>query len=286
MTTALSRDRLDYISNGCSEVLTGVDSKVSAHETAVRKARNANQEDPTPDLPRVSQAHWVSWACGILDGAQVPAWFRDADLVDAFQDLAGPLLARLRQLPEFQTWKAETVEIRWTRKPIVVKDLVLTEACAGRVKVVPLADRLAWTGSNDAPSFRLELSLPWWLLATEDEQERGLHAVIIACGHDGTKPVLRKPDIVAHSATLARYGVSGIRQAAAVAHAQAHPSHTRILRDFGFDPETGQGLLWRGYQVERQGNLVDQVQAAKPKRGGRGKPPPLKAVEDLPDAEN
>lgn len=289
---ALSKDRLDYIAAGCSAVMTALDAKTTDHEFEVRKAIKLGHEIPTSDLPRVARSSWVSWAATKLGENNVPAWFRDVDLREGFEDLVGPVLRKLRAFPEFRTWVGEVLELRWTRKPIVVRDMVLEEAVAGRVKAVGVVDRMVWSGDGPAPAFRLELSLPWWLLASDEEQEHGLHAVIAACGMDDG-PVIRKPDIVAHASTLGRYGIGGIRQAQAIAHAVAHPSHTRVLRDHGFDPASGQGLIW-GAIEGAQTNLVDT--ATKVGRGLHGKtsrsttpkkpknpPPKLAAVEDLPD---
>lgn len=280
MSTAFGVEPENLIERACVAVTSTARSKLEEHEAAVERALKAGKEPPRRDVPCASSADWVKWAAAILDEEGLGAWIRDRDLREAFEDLAGPILRRLRDLPEFATWRTETLEIRWSRKPIVIRDIVLDDPVAGRVKVVPPADRETWLGEGDAPAFRLELSLPWWLVASEDEMERGLHAVLAACGMRDDRPVLRKPDIQAHASTLARYGVSGVRQASAVAHAQAHPSHTRLLRSFGFDPDSGQGLLWKDHVVGRQQDLVDQVEAKKRKPKPR---PPLRAVEDLSD---
>jgi len=282
MNTAPASTLLDYIASGCSEVLSRVATKVQDYEDARRKARHANREEPRKDLPSVARGSWVSWASGILDeSGGVPVWIRNQDLVAGFEDLAGPVLNRLRPLPEFSTWAAQVIEVRWTRRPIVVRDMVLTEALAGRVKAVSIPDRLLWTGQGPAPAFRLELSLPWWLLADDDEQERGLHHLLAYCGMEtGDRPVLRKADIVAHASTLARFGVGGVRQAMAVAHAQAHPTHERLLREYGFDPASGQGMLWQEHRLPRQANLLELAKDTAKRRKSK---PPAAVVTDLED---
>lgn len=289
MSAILSPERRDDIEAGCVAVTGRVRERIDWHESAVRDARARGQEDPPSDLPRVSSAYWVGWAAEILVEHGVPSWLRDADVRESFEDLAGPVLRRLRGFDEFRTWSAEVVEIRWSKKPIVVKDLVLTEAVAGRIKAVNEADRMTWSGEGPPPAFRVELSLPWWLLATEDEQERGLHAVLASAGMDDDKPCLRKPDILAFSSTLGRYGVAGVRAASAIAHAQAHPDHRRRMREYGFEVGTGQGLLWGPAADGTAGAawsavLADAPSALKSKR--KPKAPKLVQVVDLDDTEN
>lgn len=171
------------IATACSAVLTRVRTKVDEYDEACRKARAKNDEPPRPDLPRASSVRWVAWAAAEIAGAEfaghgLPAWLRHSDLAAGFEDLAGQHLARLRGWREFTTLATSVIEIRWSRKPIVKKDPLLTETRCGRAKVVPTADRLAWSGEGDAPEFRLELSLPWFLLAEDDEIERGLHDLL------------------------------------------------------------------------------------------------------------
>lgn len=232
------------ISGGCEQVLALRREEIDRQEERARRAERLGEVVPQSDPPRVSEDRWVSWAARILVRYGVPKWMRDADVRDAHEDLVGPLLQRFITWPEFALLDGWFIELRWTHSPIVRKDFVSTEAVAARPKVVPPGDREAWLGGDEAPQFRLELSLPWWLLADELERERGLHEALAYFGVVDNQPVLRKPDIVGHAATLGRFGVRCAREADAVFHAARHPSHELILRGYGFDPVTGLGQRW------------------------------------------
>jgi len=278
------RDLQTLIASACGALRTHVNDKVVRHDAECHKARVKNEDPPAPDLPRASVPRWVSWAAAELADAEygahhMPVWMRDSDVVAGHDDLAGPALDRLRDMAEFRAIATEVIEIRWTRRPIVRRDVMGSESRCGRVKAVPVGDRLAWTGEGDAPSFRLELSLPWFLLAEPDEIDRGLHELLAACWVDDDKPVIRKPDIVAHASTLARFGVSGVREAHAVFCAQRHPAHERTLRDFGFDAVTGQGSLWSPV-APRQADLRD----GGGRLAGQSRLGAVEAIEDPPEA--
>lgn len=220
-------------------------AEAKSQHDAQDAARRLGEAEPPLDLPRASSERWCRWAARILADHELEVWLRDADVSAAVEDLAGPVLAKLLSWPEFRCLEGVILELRWSTKPMVRKDVIVGMPQAGRPKVVPKADRLTWTGVGKAPSFRLELSLPFWLLATVEEKERGLHDVLSYLGFgENHTPKLRKPDIVAHAATLGRFGVAGLREASAVFHAQRHPDHERILREFRFDAVTGQGQLW------------------------------------------
>jgi hypothetical protein len=258
---------LGRIDDAFSKLNNRLVSDREAHEARVTVARRKGEEPPVHNVPRASVVSWVRWAAESFD--ELPDYLRNADLIDAGRGLGiEPTLTDLRKLPEFKTLEGHVVEIRWTRKPITRTDIVSSEPVAGRMSTVSQADRQAWTGLGVPPSFRFLLSLPWFALAEADEVERALHELLCECGVDGQKPVRRKPDIIAHAPTLGRYGLAGVRQASAVAHVVAHPSTDRVMREFGFDPSTGQGVMWQPASP-RQPNLVDQVAAAKKRRAGK-----------------
>lgn len=227
------------------------------HEEAIAKAKAKKEEPPTWTPIRAQSSADLNQIAGMLDEKGINDWIRHEDLEEAAQDvdfhlcnspaaIVSMLLGKLRTWPEFQTIAGDRIEVRWSRKVVSRRDLVLTETRIGRIKVVPHADRMTWSGSVAVPPmYRLELSLPYVLAATEEELTRGLHDLLMYAGHDGVRPVLRKPDIVAHSATLGRFGTQGIRETQAVAHAHANTRTDEHYVRFGFDPRTGQGLMWR-----------------------------------------
>lgn len=269
---------------GCRAVLDQIQAETAEYDEAVTAARRKRRQPPSPDrLPTASSARWVTWASHELTRSGVPSWVRDADLVAGYRDLVGPVLERLRTWPEFASWSDQGIEIRWTTRTVLERGLVArggggpdpyTETLAGRVRLVPVVDRLTWPGGGRPPAFRLELALGWWLLASDEQVERGLHAVIAACGMYGSEPAIFRPDISAHASTLARYGVSTLGQAKAVFHAERHPDHSRLLREHGFDAITGQGQLWPAARPAKQQDLVEAIRQAP-----RRQPPQLVELE-------
>jgi hypothetical protein len=251
------------LAGACQEVFNQRDEELERQEGRRRKAERTGEAAPQPDPPRVGEPKWVEWAARILARAGLPQWLRDRDVRAALdEDLVGPLLQRLLSWPEFQDIEGWPIARRWTRSVIGRKDFVSTEVVAARPKVVDVGERQAWEGTGSAPAFRLQLSLPWWLLATELERERGLHEAIAYFGIVDSKPVLRKADIIGHACTLGRFGVRSVREADAVFHAQRHPSHELILREWGFDPITGEGQRFQPYGPA-QGSILELAQRTR-----------------------
>lgn len=245
------------IADACTLALREINDANLEQAAAREAAARAGKEPPKQQPPSCKSPKWVGRIAKILKDGELELWLRDADVVEAHADLAGPLLRRLLTWPEFRMvseWGA-VLEIRWTPKAIGRRDPVFTEVLAGSPRVVPAKDRLTWRGEGDAPDFHLELSLPWWLLASEEQRERGLHDILCYLGWSDGGPALRKP-VVAHPATLARYGVGSEGEASLVFHAQRHPDHQLLMREYRFDPVTGLGERWPA-GGPRQQDLVE-----------------------------
>lgn len=236
----------------CGAVRTRIATELQEHEEKVRKAMEAGDEPPGWDRekrPSVTSGWWMRWALDAFKDQGLTFWIRDEDLQGALdEDLAGPVLQRLLELQEFQHLDGVPFEIGWSPKIAVRKDVVSADNKVGKVKATSKKKRQMWPrGAGNAPEFELELSLPFFLLGSEEEIERGLHDLLAQCAFkdddDGT-PTLKKPDISGFASTFGRYGISTAREAQAVAHLVARPDLTRELHAFGFDPESGQGILF------------------------------------------
>ena len=240
-----SRRRL-AIGLGVDAVHELVDRERDRYREKCRKAERENRDAPESDLPRAESPRWVREAAKALAGPEnAPEWMRTDEVAEQLgcEDLLYHLPA-LRDLQEFATFATIDIEVRWSAKAMIRSGLMIDETRPGRVKVVPTADRDTWEGgAQHAPGWRMELSLPWFLLAEEHERRRGLHSLLAYCGLKAGKPAIRKPDIEAHATTLGRFGPSGLLEAQAIAHAVAHPSTPAELRRFRFDL-AGQGVLW------------------------------------------
>jgi hypothetical protein len=262
------------ISEACQAAQREIRDVIERQELARLAALRKGEEPPQSRAPSCHDPRWVSRLAKILKEGELDEWMRDADVAAAHEDMAGPHLSRLRGWPEFKAIQEAhaTIEIRWTPKVVARRDVGMVEVLAGRPRVTPAKDRLCWPeGQDEAPDFQLELSLPWWLLADHDQRERGLHDILCYLGWADGGPVLRKPDIVAHAATLGRFGVSSAREASAVFHAARHPSHELALREYGFDAITGAGEVWT-HTSPRQQDLVPTSNAAARTRKGRPVP--------------
>lgn len=123
-------------------------------------------------------------------------------------------------------------------------DDLVRRTVGGRVSVTNKLER----GERDdqAPLFRVEVSLPWWCLAHDDERRAEVHRLLCFMGlKDDGSPYKRKPHLVAHAAHVARWGAPRDPMGAkVVAHLVKHPTTKDRLLRFGCDPKTGQGLLW------------------------------------------
>lgn len=219
------------------------------HRKKCIQARREGRDDPRPDLPRASSDFWVSKAAKKFGDQEAEAWLSEEDVLGCEETTARPEIDTLLTLPEFQALReGREIEVRWTTKMIALRDALYTLPRLGRAKVVPEVDR-AWEGGPElAPHFRLELSLPWWVLATEDERLHALHDLLMYFdAHKADQPRLRKPDVIAHAATLGRFGVLDLRQARAVLHARRNEDVDAQLRSYGFDAQTGQGVMWPTY---------------------------------------
>lgn len=163
----------------------------------------------------------------------------------------GGLLAYLCGLPEMSMIGGPG------RLRVVLSRRVVREVDAGSERILPgRVSALSQLERDLTPGldYRLVISLPWWILASEKEVERGLHELLCYCGRasdaEDAKPTIRKPDIRTHAATLGRYGLSGDREATAIAHALAGPARKQLV-DFGFGPD-GQGCFWLPTKQEAQ----------------------------------
>lgn len=117
------------------------------------------------------------------------------------------------------------VDVVWSTRAKWQRDAVDSIPTIATIATVP--ERARALGETDA-HLRLTVHLPCWLAASRLERERALHALLMGyCPDDAENPkrLLRhRPDVVAHAATLGRYGVGTLREAQAIAHAVAHPS--------------------------------------------------------------
>ena len=181
---------------------------------------------------------------------------------------ARPYLGTLFAMPECKHYDDFPVEIVWSRKPKFVTDALTTDIVLGRGALVTERERDCWLGEDPVPWVRIILHLPCWLVATDYERERALHAILMgwALSAGGDSLVRRRPDIVAHAATLGRYGADNLREAQAIQHAQANPvTELRVL-------ECGQ-LVW------------DWTQRAFARAGDLRSAPPLSDPQGTPLAK-
>lgn len=249
-----------WLSKASDEVETMQRREADRHEEARRKATKTGEREPRADLPHAGSPKWVRTVAKILrevgDGA-LDGWLTHEVVQATFgAGLVDHVLDRLRVWPEFEHIEHVGVQIRWSLSAMTVRDVVDERVLLGRVKVIPLAERLTWAGDGEVPWFRLDLSLPCAMLAEVDELERHLHHLLAHMATTDRGPVLRKPDLVGFASTLGRFGIESPREAQAVAHAMRHPTTAKKLAEFGYDPKTGQGLLWSP-QHPRQGDLRD-----------------------------
>ncbi len=143
--------------------------------------------------------------------------------------LARPLVHEaVSRYPEHSHLRGAVWQIRWRTRSWMRQG----QAVLGSCSAVPRADREAWTGAGPAPEFRLQLSLPYWLLLSEVGRARLIHHELShAVWKEDGGPGVRPHDIEEFAATLARFGVEEEeRPLQAVLAAVSHPETTIRLR--------------------------------------------------------
>lgn len=153
---------------------------------------------------------------------------------------------------------APVINWLWRCRTMVEGDGYLKRPVGGRVSVTSVLER---GQDSQAPFFRIEVSLPWWLLAHPDEQRAEVHRLMCFCGikDDGSSPYKRKPHLVLHNMHVARFGIPRDPLSAQVAaHIIHHPTTAQRLRRYAFDSKTKQGLLFRPVAPEDK-DLDDRI---------------------------
>jgi len=123
----------------------------------------------------------------------------------------------------------------------------------GSCSVIPLKEREMWSRGGIVPYWRLTLSLPYWLLASDIERYRLIHHELchaelveeeLPDGELVPKPTATGHDMEEHLSTLARFGARDVEQAALLFAAIMHPRTRQIAQDERWDPRTGQGIMF------------------------------------------
>lgn len=168
------------------------------------------------------------------------------------------ITSRIRQwcaeLPEFKTiGGAGNIQVVLTEKLFSVSDGPLVRTLLGRASVAKALDMEL---NPDIPPFRLILSLPYWIAATEAQKSAALHDLIVRFGRKGGErnedgaivelgiPILRKPTVTMFAATIGRFGLVDSFQAQVIAHAIAHSETKNKLQEYSFDETSRQGIFW------------------------------------------
>ena len=166
----------------------------------------------------------------------------------------GYMLRLIKLLSEFAELREKCIQIRWSTRNRMARGVPLK----AKAKPIGLADRMDWHGQHEAPWFLLDLSLPWWLVASDEERAQWLHHALKQCGVRSTKngsqsPFKRHPDMSAFTDTAKRFGPKTMEEGAFVFAAAGHPSYDAKVDLWGFD-DAGQGELFSPYDV---GSAVD-----------------------------
>ena len=137
---------------------------------------------------------------------------------------ARPTIRVLAEMVEYAYMTAFPLDVVWSTKARWARDLLTVAPVMGTIALTSQRERE--TTQGEAPWLRLTLSLPVWLASDDYARERALHALLAGFAPDlaekPTKLLRMRPDIVAHSSTLARYGVDSAREAQAVMGAASH----------------------------------------------------------------
>jgi hypothetical protein len=229
-------------------ITTALDSLTSADDP-VRDALLAAIE-AAPDI-REKHGHRAAGLAEIKPLlVDVPKFLRadaHADLLDL--DVR-PMVARLlHDCAEFGDIRTYPIRFTWRRTHAESGGGIILGTCA----VVPLRERLTWTGAGPAPFWDITLALDAWLLATPAERLWLLHHELMHAEVDfdkagDPKPKTRGHDIEEFMASAGRFGPQSIEALALADNIRAHPAVAERRRDWATD-EHGQGLLFGALEV-------------------------------------
>lgn len=152
---------------------------------------------------RFSKANYPSYLSELYLQQLVKLANRDFGEVDA--PAALPLVRDTTlRYPERAHLRGAVVEVRWRTGKWKSQGAHVF----GKCKPTPKAYRECWTGEGPAPAFRLQLSLPYWILASDRARARLIHHEL---GHAGWKddgdPTGRTHHIEEFADTIARFGL-------------------------------------------------------------------------------
>lgn len=159
------------------------------------------------------------------DMRDLPRWMDDTDVAPARVDAGATFAVALTEVLGFVELRDIAKHARpallWYTRLWRVNDVGGERVVGARCKRVGEQERAAGTSAL----LRLEVSLPWWLVATRLQREEALHKALMAWSWDADRErvVPHRPDIVAHAATLGRFGATDPREVQAIAHAARHP---------------------------------------------------------------
>lgn len=261
-------------------------------EAARERIRDHNEDYPD-HVWRYEEASHVELAAALL--ADLRPTLTEEDVSAAHDVIAEEVRDVLRRFVldphrygEFAMLARHRFLIDFAKRGIYRKDgPLLWEVIGVEARPLPVRERETWRGDGDVPSFRLLVSIPAWMLATEYERRRAVHNALMTVGVRGAKqekdgsytggtPIRRQPDIVAHSHTLIRYGIHGRREVGAISAAMAHPSTAERIRRYRCDDVGQLAMYVEPGADEHDASLPDPEPRAI--EGGEEVPPPRKAT--------
>ena len=160
------------------------------------------------------------------------------------------LISLMTRCSEFKALRSKGIRIRWSTRNRT------SRGAPRKVFTTPvgLADRQSWTGTVEAPWFVLDLSLPWWLVADEEERASWLHHALMQMGIKETSsgaqsPQKRFPDMVSFISTVGRFGPKTMEEGRFLNEGNNHPRTAPKLEEWGFSESEAQGFLFSPFET-------------------------------------
>jgi hypothetical protein len=151
----------------------------------------------------------------VADVLSLPTWLADSYLCRLARLADLPELALGQPLvqeivtgyPERAHLRGAVVEINWKTTSWKSRGSLIF----GKAGPTPKEYRECWTGKGAAPLFRVKLSLPYWMVADEQERRRLVHHELGHCtwkdGDRGNGPAGKHHDMEEFADTVARFGL-------------------------------------------------------------------------------
>lgn len=171
------------------------------------------------------------------------------DVGEVLNELLDTFREDFQALRMFRTDYPSALSWYWVRKPF--RDMGRKDQVARPLALNERARAHRPGADNAKPWAEVKISLAWWLVATDDERRRELHAALTRYFVENGELKVQVPAVTTSASRMRAWGVQDADEAELVAEALRHADTIERLEHYGVLP-SGQGVLWRQAFVDAQ----------------------------------